>query len=62
MSTAKPRAMTRSDYEQAAAEYCRSLPLEHFMESLSQSTQREITLDVHAVALPGARLVQRYRR
>ena len=32
-------------YAQAASEYCASLPLEHFMESTGQSTQRKITLE-----------------
>jgi Uma2 family endonuclease len=31
-------------YEEAARDYCRSLPLEHFMESTPTSTQRAITL------------------
>jgi hypothetical protein len=34
-----------SDYERAAEEYLRGLPLEHFMEATSQSMQREITLE-----------------
>ncbi len=33
---------TLADYERAAAEYCASLPLEHFMEATGQSTQRRI--------------------
>ena len=32
-------------YDWAADDYLRSLPLEHFMESTDQSTQREITLE-----------------
>ena len=40
-------------YYEAAQEYLRSLPLEHFMESTPQAHQREITLAslalVHAV-------------
>ena len=32
-------------YERDASEYCGSLPLEHFMESIEQSKQREITLE-----------------
>lgn len=32
-------------YARLASEYCRSLPLEHFMESTDQSKQREITLE-----------------
>lgn len=31
-------------YERAEQRYLRSLPLEHFMESITQATQREITL------------------
>jgi Uma2 family endonuclease len=31
-------------YEQAARDYCATLPLEHFMESTPQQTQRKITL------------------
>jgi Uma2 family endonuclease len=34
----------RHFYEEAAREYCRSLPLEHFMESTPSATQRKITL------------------
>jgi Uma2 family endonuclease len=44
--------MTEADYEAAASAYCQRLPLEHFMESIGQSTQRKITLEsldlVHA--------------
>lgn len=32
-------------YARIASDYCRSLPLEHFMESTDQSKQREITLE-----------------
>ena len=32
-------------YERLASEYCRSLPLEHFMESTDQANQRKITLE-----------------
>ncbi len=32
-------------YERDASEYCGSLPLEHFMESIEQSKQREITVE-----------------
>jgi Uma2 family endonuclease len=31
-------------YEQAARDYCATLPLEHFMESTPQQTQRKLTL------------------
>ena len=37
--------LTVEDYERAAWEYCRSLPLEHFMEAKPQAVQREITLE-----------------
>ncbi len=45
MSSINIARMTEADYERAAEEYCRSLPLEHFMEAIPQSTQREITLE-----------------
>src|SRR5436309_1011896 len=52
MATELPRALLRIRYEEAAEEYLRSLPLEHFMESTTQATQRKITLEsldlVHA--------------
>jgi Uma2 family endonuclease len=32
-------------YARIASEYCRSLPLEHFMESTDQATQRKITVE-----------------
>jgi Uma2 family endonuclease len=52
MSTAKPRHLLRLEYEKAAEDYLRSLPLEHFMEATTQATQRKITLEsfdlVHA--------------
>jgi Uma2 family endonuclease len=35
----------RVQYEQAAQEYLRKLPLDHFMESTPQATQRKITLE-----------------
>jgi Uma2 family endonuclease len=38
-------ALTVQDYERAALEYLRSLPLQHFMEAKPQATQREITLE-----------------
>jgi Uma2 family endonuclease len=42
----------RLNYQRAAEEYLRSLPLEHFMEATAQSNQRKITLEsfdlVHA--------------
>lgn len=46
------RAMLKIRYHEAAQEYLRSLPLEHFMEATPQATQRKITLEslelVHA--------------
>ncbi|MBY0460455.1 MAG: hypothetical protein K2V38_24330, partial [Gemmataceae bacterium] len=36
-------------YERAEQRYLRSLPLEHFMESTAQGTQREITLSSFAL-------------
>jgi Uma2 family endonuclease len=39
------RAELEQLYERLANEYCRSLPLEHFMESTDQATQRKITLE-----------------
>jgi Uma2 family endonuclease len=44
MSRAKPKELTDLEYEKAAQAYLRMLPLEHFMESTPQATQREITL------------------
>jgi Uma2 family endonuclease len=40
---------TALDYERAAAAYLQSLPLEHFMEAVPQSTQREITVESFAL-------------
>jgi Uma2 family endonuclease len=53
MSTAdKPRHLISLAYAEAAQEYLRKLPLEHFMEATGQATQRKITLEsldlVHA--------------
>ena len=45
MSVMPPGSMTAEDYDQAAQEYLESLPLEHFMESTSQSIQRAITTE-----------------
>jgi Uma2 family endonuclease len=48
----RPRAFIALAYAEAAQEYLRSLPLEHFMEATAQATQRKITLEsldlVHA--------------
>jgi Uma2 family endonuclease len=52
METELPRALLEIRYYQAAQDYLRKLPLEHFMESTLQATQRKITLEsldlVHA--------------
>lgn len=45
MATTKPRPIIALAYEEAAQEYLRSLPLEHFMEATPQATQRKITLE-----------------
>src|SRR5438552_13465379 len=49
MSVLHPRRLTAEDYDQAAEDYLRSLPLEHFMEASPQGTQREITLESMAI-------------
>ena len=52
MPTELPRVLVEMSYENAAREYLRRLPLEHFMEATPQATQRKITLEsfdlVHA--------------
>lgn len=52
MRTELPRALLEVRYYQAAQDYLRKLPLEHFMEATPQATQRRITLEsldlVHA--------------
>jgi Uma2 family endonuclease len=52
MPTERPRIFLEMDYQKAAEEYERSLPLEHYMEATPQATQRKITLEsldlVHA--------------
>jgi Uma2 family endonuclease len=53
MASTKPRILLRLAYEEAAQEYLRSLPPEHFMEATAQATQREITLE--SLALVRAR-------
>jgi hypothetical protein len=45
MPTEMPRALVAIRYYEAAQEYLRSLPPEHHMEAVSQSTQRKITLE-----------------
>jgi Uma2 family endonuclease len=52
MASKLPPGLLRYAYAKAADDYLRSLPLEHFMESTPQATQRTITLEsldlVHA--------------
>jgi hypothetical protein len=52
MASSKPLRLIEVRYEAAAQDYLRSLPPEQFMESIGQSTQREITVEsldlVHA--------------
>ena len=43
MARTLPPMLLRLDYERAAYDYSARLPLEHFMESTLQSTQRRIT-------------------
>ena len=45
MPTQTPKILLGVRYYEAAQEYLRSLPLEHFMESTTQSTQRKITVE-----------------
>src|SRR5437764_6138670 len=45
MSTTRPRALIAVAYAEAARDYLRSLPPEHFMEATAQGTQRKITLE-----------------
>ena len=45
MPTELPRMLVEVNYYQAAQEYLRSLPPEHFMEAPPQATQRKITLE-----------------
>jgi hypothetical protein len=45
MPTELPRILVEIRYHEAAQEYLRKLPLEHFMESTPPATQREITLE-----------------
>jgi Uma2 family endonuclease len=45
MPTETSRALLEVRYYQAAQEYLRSLPPEHFMEAIPQATQRKITLE-----------------
>jgi hypothetical protein len=45
MPSTKAKALLALEYEEAAQAYLGSLPLEHFMESTVQATQRRITLE-----------------
>ena len=45
MPTEIPEMLLSVRYYEAAQEYLRKLPLEHFMESTPQATQRKITLE-----------------
>src|SRR5579872_5842937 len=45
MSTTRVPILMRLAYEEAAQEYLRKLPPEHFMEATPQATQRKITLE-----------------
>lgn len=47
-----PRMLLEVRYYQAAQEYLRNLPLEHFMEATPQARQREITLESFALVRP----------
>jgi Uma2 family endonuclease len=49
MPTETPKMLLSGRYYEAAQEYLRKLPLEHFMESTPQATQREITLESLAI-------------
>src|SRR5471032_107425 len=49
MPTETPRMLLSVRYYEAAQYYLRKLPLEHFMESTPQATQREITLESLAI-------------
>jgi Uma2 family endonuclease len=53
MSPSTPRKLLALSFAQAAADYARNLPLEHFMEATAQGRQREITLE--SLALVKAR-------
>lgn len=45
MPVQMPRMVLEGAFEEAARAYLRRLPLEHFMESTSQATQRQITVE-----------------
>ncbi len=52
------RPMTAEEYDVAAWEYYRTLPMEHFMEATPQATQREIALASFALLRTRRRDVQ----
>ncbi len=52
------RPMTAEEYDIAAWEYYRTLPMEHFMEATPQATQREIALASFALLRTRRRDVQ----
>jgi Uma2 family endonuclease len=45
MASDLPRPILEVKYDEAARDYLRKLPLEHFMEAITQSTQRQITVE-----------------
>src|SRR4051794_23077460 len=45
MPSSLPEPLLRWSYAKAADDYARSLPLEHYMESTPQATQRKITVE-----------------
>jgi Uma2 family endonuclease len=49
MASSPTMTLTSWDYDRAAEEYLKSLPLEHFMEATPQATQREITVESFAL-------------
>src|SRR5438034_581066 len=59
MSSSHAGFLTAEDYDRAAHEYQKTLPLEHYMEATPQGTQREITLESLAL-LKGRRADVRY--
>src|SRR5580704_13574118 len=45
MPSTRPKRLLERAFEKAEREYLRKLPLEHFLESTPQATQRKITLE-----------------
>jgi Uma2 family endonuclease len=58
MASTTPPGLIPHSYDEWAQEYLRSLPLEHFMESTPQATQREITVESLALLCARRREVQ----